>query len=292
MSILKTTLDQWQLLQAVVELGSYQKAARKYHRTQSSVSYQLAMLQERLDVPLLAIVGRKARLTEEGRDLLAQARVLLDGMYALEARAEAFRQGERARIDLVVDSLFPKPVLFKLLEDFHLHHPQTQIHLTEVLRSESLDQLSRHTGDLYLIHLPESARGRGKLLWQIPFVAVVSREHALLRRPGPLHERDLARFPLIRIVDRETQKRPGPETAEHWSFTSVDAAIEAVRHGVGYGWLPEPHIRSLLASGALCPLPLQSGRRRMTSIYMVTEASSEQDGAVASLIRLLDGLAR
>jgi DNA-binding transcriptional LysR family regulator len=292
MSILKTSLDQWQLLQAVVELGSYRKAAQKYHRTQSSVSYQLAMLQERLGVPLLVIVGRKAQLTEVGRDLLAQAKLLLDGMYALEAKAEAFRQGERARIDLVVDSIFPKPLLFELLEAFHLHHPQTQIHLTEILRSESLNQLSRHTGDLYLIHLPESARHRGKLLMEIPFIAVVCKGHALLQRPQPLHERDLARFPLIRIVDRETQKHPGAETAEHWSFTSVDAAVEAIRHGVGYGWLPEPHIRSLLASGTMCPLPLQSGRRRMTSIYMVKDAPLEQDAAMTSLIHLLDRLAR
>ncbi|WP_319582470.1 LysR family transcriptional regulator [uncultured Pseudodesulfovibrio sp.] len=290
MSILKTTLEQWQLLQAVVELGSYQKAAEKYLRSQSSVSYQLTTLQERLDVQLLRIVGRKAELTDEGKDLLAQARVLLDGMQALEARAEAFRQGERAHIDLVVDSILPKPALFKLLEAFHLRHPQTRIHLIEVLRSESVSQLSKHTGDMYLIHLPESARHAGRLLMQIPFVAVACKGHELLDLPRPLHDRDLARFPLIRMVDRETQRRAGDETSEHWSFTSVDAAVEAVRHGVGYGWLPEPHIRSLLASGELCPLPLQTGRRRSTPIYMVMDAPLEQDPAMATLVRLLNGL--
>jgi DNA-binding transcriptional LysR family regulator len=289
---MNTTLEQWQLLQAVIELGSYQKAAQKYHRTQSSVSYQLSMLQERLGVSLLTIVGRKAQLTEVGRDLLAQAKILLDGMHALEAKADAFRKGERARIDLVVDSIFPKPMLFNLLETFHQHHPQTQIHLTEILRSESLNLLSQHSGDLYLIHLPESARHQGKLLLEITFVAVVCKDHPLLKYPRPLHERDLAQFPLIRIVDRKTQKHPGPETAEHWSFTSIDAAIEAIRHGVGYGWLPESHIGSLVASGTLCPLPLQSGRQRKTPIYLVEDAPLEQDATMASLIQLLDRLGK
>jgi DNA-binding transcriptional LysR family regulator len=44
----KTTLEQWSLLQKVVELGSFAKAAEETHRSQSSVSYNLALLQERL----------------------------------------------------------------------------------------------------------------------------------------------------------------------------------------------------------------------------------------------------
>ncbi|WP_169725721.1 LysR family transcriptional regulator [Maridesulfovibrio bastinii] len=287
---MKTNLAQWQLLQAVVELGSYQKAAQKYHRTQSSVSYQLSMLQEGLDLQLLDIVGRKAQLTEAGRDLLAQAKILLDGMYALEAKAEAFRCGERARIDLVVDSIFPKAVLFKLLEDFHLEHPQTQIHLTETLRSESLNQLSEHTGDLYLIHLPESSQHLGKLILEIPFIAVACEGYGLLDLPQPLHERDLARFPLIRIVDRKTQKSPETETAENWSFTSVESAIEAVLHGFGYAWLPEPYILNYLQAGAMLKLPLQNGCRRMTSIYLVQDAALEHDAVMGDLINLLDNL--
>jgi DNA-binding transcriptional LysR family regulator len=49
----KTTLEQWSLLQKVVELGSFAKAAEETHRSQSSVSYNLALLQERLGVALL-----------------------------------------------------------------------------------------------------------------------------------------------------------------------------------------------------------------------------------------------
>jgi DNA-binding transcriptional LysR family regulator len=286
---MKTTLEQWQLLQAVVELGSYNKAAEQFHRTQSSVSYQLGILQERLGIPLLTIVGRKAELTEAGHDLLAQAAVLLEGMHALEARAEAILQGERTHIHLVVDSIFPKTMLFSVLEKFHQQHPQTQVHLTEILRSESLRQLAKHTGDLYLIHLPTVAQHQGKLLLEIGFVAVACRDHALLHKPQPLHERDLAQYPVIKIVDRQTQKHPeqATATAEHWSFTSVDAAIEAIRHGVGYGWVPENQILSLLAEGVLVPLPLQSGGRRSTPLYLVEDAPLEQDATLATLIQLL-----
>jgi DNA-binding transcriptional LysR family regulator len=43
----KTTLEQWALLERVVALGSFARAAEETHRSQSSVSYNLALLQER-----------------------------------------------------------------------------------------------------------------------------------------------------------------------------------------------------------------------------------------------------
>ncbi|WP_143514819.1 helix-turn-helix domain-containing protein, partial [Pseudomonas syringae] len=49
----KTTLEQWALLERVVEAGSFAKAAEETHRSQSSVSYNLSLLQERLGVALL-----------------------------------------------------------------------------------------------------------------------------------------------------------------------------------------------------------------------------------------------
>lgn len=47
----------------VVELGSFARAAEETNRSQSSVSYNLALLQERLGVALLAPSGRRAVLT-------------------------------------------------------------------------------------------------------------------------------------------------------------------------------------------------------------------------------------
>ncbi|STQ08576.1 HTH-type transcriptional activator AllS [Enterobacter cloacae] len=44
----KTTLEQWSLLEKVVDAGSFARAAEETHRSQSSVSYNLALLQERL----------------------------------------------------------------------------------------------------------------------------------------------------------------------------------------------------------------------------------------------------
>ncbi|MGB7801827.1 LysR family transcriptional regulator [Buttiauxella sp.] len=289
---MKTTLEQWQLLQAVVHYGSFARAAEEFNRSQSSLSYQLTLMQERLGVSLLTIVGRKAELTPEGQQLLAQAQPLLQGFLTLENRAAALKRGERARLDLVVDSIFPKSTLFNVLRRFQQTYPMTQVHLTEVLRSERLSDLKSREADVYLVTQSEEVATSGKALMGVTFVAVAHREHPLLQLPAPLSRDDLARYPLIEIVDRVQQQshsRPFA-AAESWTFTTIEAAIEAIVHGVGYGWLPEDQIQPLIASGELLPLPLVQGSRRTTQLYLlVNEARDVADKEIELLVALLSG---
>ena len=49
----RTTLEQWRVLQAIVDAGGFAQAAQELHRSQSSVSYAIARLQEQVGVPLL-----------------------------------------------------------------------------------------------------------------------------------------------------------------------------------------------------------------------------------------------
>jgi DNA-binding transcriptional LysR family regulator len=62
----RTTVEQWALLAAIVDRGGYAQAAEALHRSQSTVSYTVAKLQELLALPLLEIRGRKAELNEHG----------------------------------------------------------------------------------------------------------------------------------------------------------------------------------------------------------------------------------
>ena len=128
----KTTLEQWALLEKVVELGSFARAAEETNRSQSSVSYNLALLQERLGVALLAPSGRRA--------VLNQVKPLLQAFAYVETHAATLRNGARTRLDLVVDSIFPRQRLFAILRQFQQRYPQTQVRLTEVL--ENLDDES------------------------------------------------------------------------------------------------------------------------------------------------------
>jgi len=87
-----SSLKQWRMLHALIDCGSYAEAAERLHVSQSTLSYTILQLQERLGVQLLKLEGRKAVLTEAGAALLERSRRVLDEARALEEFARNFEQ--------------------------------------------------------------------------------------------------------------------------------------------------------------------------------------------------------
>src|SRR5512137_390299 len=112
-----STLEEWEILRAVVQLGGFAPAAEQLNRSQSTISYAIARLQERLGVRLLELKGRKAQLTEVGRVLLADAEPHLAGFQQLEQRARSLASGGETEIRVSVDSIFPNDRLFAALAE-------------------------------------------------------------------------------------------------------------------------------------------------------------------------------
>lgn len=280
----KTTLEQWALLEKVVELGSFAKAAEETHRSQSSVSYNLALLQERLSVTLLTPSGRRAVLTPAGELLLGQVKPLLQAFAYVETHATTLRDGARTRLDLVVDSIFPRERLFAILRQFQQRYPQTQVRLTEVLENLEEEHPARTEADVMVLTRRQDITGRGEWLMNIDFVAVAHRDHPLSAFEGPLDDNALAPWPLVRIADRSND----PQSArDAWTFSTIDAAIDAVLYQVGFGWLPEERIRPQLKQGVLKALPLGHGARRVTPLHLIVKRDlTPIDEQVATLLDL------
>ena len=70
-------VDQLRTFIAIVETGSFTKAAEVVHKTQSAVSMQMKRLEERLGKPIFARDGRASKLTEDGDRLLDYARRII-----------------------------------------------------------------------------------------------------------------------------------------------------------------------------------------------------------------------
>ena len=115
----RTTLEQWRVLQAIVDAGGFAQAAQELHRSQSSVSYAVARLQEQVGVPLLAQEGRRMQLTPAGAVLLRDAKHLLDSMTELERKAKVLENGWEPVVRLAVDGLYPTGLLLQVLVRIH-----------------------------------------------------------------------------------------------------------------------------------------------------------------------------
>src|SRR3546814_863118 len=188
------------LFRSIVEHGGYAQAAEALHRSQSSVSYMVARLQEQLGVPLLTIEGRKARLTESGKALLVQASDLLDDAARLEQRAARLEQGWEAQVRLVVDAALPTPLLLRALSQFTQVAGQTRLQLTEVVLSGADEALVEQRADI-LVGTRVPAGYLGNLLLDVDFIAVAHPSHSLHRLGRELAGDDLKREMQIVLRD-------------------------------------------------------------------------------------------
>ena len=83
---MKFDIDSLRTLQTVADTGSLQAAADQLCLSRSAVSWKLKRLQERTGCTLLRKEGRRVRLTDDGRELLAYGRQMLDAHDAAVRR--------------------------------------------------------------------------------------------------------------------------------------------------------------------------------------------------------------
>lgn len=86
--------------QAVVDQGSYQRAAEALGYTQSTVTVHIQQLEEELGIPLFERTGRRMALTQAGEQALTQARELL---LAADRLSQLGQEGQEPSGTLRVD---------------------------------------------------------------------------------------------------------------------------------------------------------------------------------------------
>ena len=129
MSQSRSSIDQWEVLAAVVDAGGFAQAAQALHKSQSAVSYAVAQLQQALGVRLLRMEGRRAVLTPAGAELLRRSRGVVEQFTRLEALARAIDRGWESELALVIDASFPQALLLGILAELRASCPHTTVSL-------------------------------------------------------------------------------------------------------------------------------------------------------------------
>jgi DNA-binding transcriptional LysR family regulator len=270
MSVPRITLDQWSALTAVVEAGSYAKAAARLHKSQSSVTYAVQQLQSQLGVKAFEISGRKAVLTQTGDLLYRRARYLLDEAGALEEASKRLSSGWEAEIAIAVEVLFPNWLVLQCLAKLAAESPHTRVEVVETVIGHQTDLLSARRVDLALFPLVPAGFG-GESVMRMRFLMVASPEHPLHTLGRKLALRDLRRYRHIAARESDVERKTPRtiEATERWTFSNLASVIEAVRAGHGFALLPEDKIRDELAAGTLKPLPMGEGGERFADLYLI-----------------------
>ncbi|MFV0453497.1 MAG: LysR family transcriptional regulator [Pseudomonas sp.] len=289
MKVPRVTLDQWRTLQAVVDHGSFAQAAEMLHRSQSSVSYTVARMQEQLGIPLLRIEGRKAVLTDAGEMLLRRSRQLVTQASQLEELAHHMEQGWEAEVRLVVDAAYPNARLIRALTEFMPKSRGCRVRLREEVLSGVEEILKDGTADLAISALDITGY-LGAELGTVGFIAVAHADHPLHQLQRKLSVQDLQS--QMQVVVRDSGQRQPRDAGwlgaeQRWTVGSLATSVAFVSSGLGFAWLPQHMIERELAEGILKPLPLIQGSIRRPQFYLYTHPDKPLGPATRILIELI-----
>ncbi len=193
---LRYTLHQLQIFLAVVQHGGVSRAAAALHLAQPTVSMQLRQLREALGAALLEHGPRGLRVTPAGEEVLAVARVILNGAQSLEERLALLAGARRGRLKVAAAST-AEYFIPRLLGEFQRAHPDVEVELAVVNRAAVVARLEDDRDDLYVMTRPPSERPVvAEPIAGNPLVVVAPNEHPLaLRRHVPVSE--LARHEFV-----------------------------------------------------------------------------------------------
>jgi DNA-binding transcriptional LysR family regulator len=116
-------------LAAVVESGSFVKAADALGLSASGISRAISRLEARVGVRLLDRTTRSLRLTDEGTRFYQQVVPHLDGIEEAATLASGASRTVRGRLRVNVDPFFSRMVLAPRLHDFVARYPELELEL-------------------------------------------------------------------------------------------------------------------------------------------------------------------
>jgi DNA-binding transcriptional LysR family regulator len=255
------SLDQLRIFLAVVDEGSFSRAARRLGRAVSVISYGIANLEAQLGVSLFARQGsRRPELTDAGKALLAEARAVADDVDGLMAKVRSLHQGLEAELALAVDVMMPSTTLAAVLREFQRMFPTVFLRLhVEALGAVAALVLEQKAqlgiGGPVIVDHPELER---VAVGEVGLVPVAAPSHPLARMDRIVPGATRQHLQLV-LTDRSplTEGRDfsvaSPRT---WRLADLGAKHALLLEGIGWGGMPRHAVAGDLEAGRLVELTL------------------------------------
>jgi DNA-binding transcriptional LysR family regulator len=218
---------------AVAERLSFVQAAEELHVTQPALTRQIQALEHDLGVGLLVRDRRGTALTGPGRQLLEDARALLDSAAGVERRVRA---AARANTEFTI-GFMPGLPSTEIVREFGAVSPQVIIDIVAVPMDEQEPFLHDGRVDISFVRLPLHSRElRSIPLFDEPRVAVVPAD-AARATAGSAELAELMPMPLIDDPATVPTWR-GDSLPRRRPLISLDERLEAVASGTGFIVVP------------------------------------------------------
>ncbi|MCW6509503.1 LysR family transcriptional regulator [Lichenifustis flavocetrariae] len=279
-------MDQLRTFVAIVDTGSFTRAAEAVHKTQSAVSMQMKKLEERIGRAIFARDGRASKLTEDGIRLADYARriVRLNG----EALASFADQELAGHVRLGLPDDYADRYLPEILVRFSDLNPRVEVTVVCEPTPMLVSRIAAADLDLAIITHVES-RGRVSIIRTERLLWVTSSRHSVHEStPLPLALGRLdCTWRHAATLRLEDVGKPFRVLYASWNSTAVGAAVLA---GLAVSVLPEsalrPGMRVLGPSDGFPALP----SCKIALLRNTVESSPLADALAALIVSSLDNM--
>ena len=275
------TLDYYRTFYSVAIAGSVTKAAEQLSLTPPSVTKVIKTLEQQLDCQLFIRTARGMILTSEGETLLARVKPGLAQFDAGEQEIHQLNSLESGSVKVAMSEAaahyFTMPAV---LGDFCTRYPGIRLAIRHMPVDEAEKAILDGDVDFAIMgisRLRDEAHFEYRNLYNSDNVPVVGKKYAHLSRMKISLE-DLASYPLIfthrgfsiREYYTSLYQRHGLVFSPNIETPTLDIQIKAVKLGLGYSFVPYPHIREDLAEGTLLRLKIagEADLHRMVCLVM------------------------
>lgn len=132
------SIDQINAFLSVYELQGYSVAAKKLGKGRTTVRELILTLEEKLDLLLFEIEGRKVKPTMNAHKLYPHARLLQNQLMSFTGLTQSLHEGQESHITLHYDATLPNDFIVKLTSMLHEMFPYIQLAWLENSWGESM----------------------------------------------------------------------------------------------------------------------------------------------------------
>ncbi|WP_411036963.1 LysR family transcriptional regulator [Shinella sp. BYT-45] len=256
------SLDHLRTFVAAADAGSFSAAGRAIGRAQSVVSQSIANLEGQLGVRLFQRSGRYPELTQQGVNLLEDARRVVLEADKLKAKAKSLSGGLEPELSIVVDVMFPHNLLTNVLSRFKSQFPSTPLRLhVEALGAVSQTVLDGRCslGITGTLPFPPPTLSTEALLSE-PLVTVTAPGSRLASVEQPVRLQDIANETQLVLTDRSAITHGtdyGVQAKNIWRLADLGAKHALLRAGLGWGHMPLWLVADDLDDGRLVTITLE-----------------------------------
>ena len=252
------TLHQLQVFYKITETLSITKAAEELFLSQPAVSIQLKNFQNQFDIPLTEIVGRQIYITDFGKEIAAAAEAILNEVYAINYKTQAYKGQLSGRLKISVVST-GKYVLPYFLTEFLRSNPGVEISIDVTNREKVLESQLLNEVDFSLVSDALENPSFDSIDILSNDLYLVGNKETAIMSPTFNYKDFKNELPLIfrengsgtRKIMESYFKKQGVDGLKKIELMSNEAVKQAVIAGLGYSIMPIIGIKNEIKSGAL-----------------------------------------